>query len=95
MQTLSEKKLELWKSDSFRYMQGIGVTGIVNGKSVVAVVLIILFKTINSYLPLEEINQDAETVNFISIDDVPGGYCFFSRYHSRRRKESSLTNFEA
>ena len=36
MQTLSEKKLELWKSDSFRYMQGIGVTGIVNGKSVVA-----------------------------------------------------------
>ncbi|MCC2590700.1 heavy metal translocating P-type ATPase [Chryseobacterium sp. MFBS3-17] len=74
MQTLSEKKLELWKSDNFRYMQGIGVTGIVNGKSVVAAGPNYFVKN-NKQVPAipEEINQDAETVNFILIDDVPVG----------------------
>ena len=74
MQTLSEKKLELWKSDSFRYMQGIGVTGIVNGKSVVAAGPNYFVQN-NKQVPAipEEINQDAETVNFILIDDVPVG----------------------
>lgn len=74
MQTLAEKKLELWKSDSFRYMQGIGVTGIVNGKSVVAAGPNYFVQN-NKQVPAipEEINQDAETVNFILIDDVPVG----------------------
>ncbi|HBV15622.1 heavy metal translocating P-type ATPase [Chryseobacterium carnipullorum] len=74
MQTLSEKKLELWKSDSFRYMQGIGVTGIVNGKSVVAAGPNYFVQN-NKQVPAipEEINQDAETVNFILIDDLPVG----------------------
>ena len=74
MQTLSEKKLELWKSDNFRYMQGIGVTGIVNGKSVVAAGPNYFVQN-NKQVPAipEEINQDAETVNFILIDDVPVG----------------------
>ena len=74
MQTLSERKLELWKSDSFRYMQGIGVTGIVNGKSVVAAGPNYFVQN-NKQVPAipEEINQDAETVNFILIDDVPVG----------------------
>lgn len=74
MQTLSEKKLELWKSDNFRYMQGIGVTGIVNGKSVVAAGPTYFVQN-NKQVPAipEEINQDAETVNFILIDDVPVG----------------------
>ena len=74
MQTLSEKKLELWKSDSFRYMQGIGVTGIVNGKAVVAAGPNYFVQN-NKQVPAipEEINQDAETVNFILIDDVPVG----------------------
>ncbi|MDN3607733.1 heavy metal translocating P-type ATPase [Kaistella yonginensis] len=74
MQTLSEKKLELWKSDSFRYMQGIGVTGIVNGKSVVAAGPNYFVQN-NKQVPAipEEINQDAETVHFILIDDVPVG----------------------
>ena len=74
MQTLSEKKLELWKSDSFHYMQGIGVTGIVNGKSVVAAGPNYFVQN-NKQVPAipEEINQDAETVNFILIDDVPVG----------------------
>lgn len=74
MQTLSEKKLDLWKSDSFRYMQGIGVTGIVNGKSVVAAGPNYFVQN-NKQVPAipEEINQDAETVNFILIDDVPVG----------------------
>ena len=74
MQTLSEKKLELWKSDNFRYMQGIGVTGIVNGKSVVAAGPNYFVQN-NKQVPAipGEINQDAETVNFILIDDVPVG----------------------
>ncbi len=74
MQTLSEKKLELWKSGNFRYMQGIGVTGIVNGKSVVAAGPNYFVQN-NKQVPAipEEINQDAETVNFILIDDVPVG----------------------
>lgn len=74
MQTLSEKKLELWKSDNFRYMQGIGVTGIVSGKSVVAAGPNYFVQN-NKQVPAipEEINQDAETVNFILIDDVPVG----------------------
>ncbi len=74
MQTLSERKLELWKSDNFRYIQGIGVTGIVNGKSVVAAGPNYFVQN-NKQVPAipEEINQDAETVNFILIDDVPVG----------------------
>ncbi|MEZ7528519.1 heavy metal translocating P-type ATPase [Cloacibacterium normanense] len=74
MQTLSEKKLELWKSDNFRYMQGIGVTGIVNGKSVVAAGPNYFVQN-NKQVPAipGEINQNAETVNFILIDDVPVG----------------------
>lgn len=74
MQTLSERKLELWKSDNFRYMQGIGVTGIVNGKSVVAAGPNYFVQN-NKQVPAipGEINQDAETVNFILIDDVPVG----------------------
>ena len=74
MQTLSEKKLDLWKSDSFRYMQGIGVTGMVNGKSVVAAGPNYFVQN-NKQVPAipEGINQDAETVNFILIDDEPVG----------------------
>ena len=74
MQTLSEKKLELWKSGNFRYMQGIGVTGMVSGKSVVAAGPNYFVQN-NKQVPAipEEINQDAETVNFILIDDVPVG----------------------
>jgi len=74
MQTLSERKLELWKSDNFRYMQGIGVTGMVSGKSVVAAGPNYFVQN-NKQVPAipEEINQDAETVNFILIDDVPVG----------------------
>ncbi len=42
---LKEKKLQLWKSDNFQYMQGIGVKGTVNDKEVVAAGQIILRKT--------------------------------------------------
>jgi Cu2+-exporting ATPase len=70
LNTLKEKKLPLWKSDSFQYMQGIGVTGVVNGKTVVAAGPN-YFKQQNLSLPEipKEINQDAETVNFVLIDD--------------------------
>ena len=74
MQTLAEKKLDLWKSDNFRYMQGIGVTGTVKGKSVVAAGPNYFVQN-NKQVPAipTEINQDAETVNFILIDDEPVG----------------------
>src|SRR5690606_39127870 len=56
------------------YMEGIGVTGIVNGKSVVAAGPNYFVQN-NKQVPAipEEINQDAETANFILIDDVPVG----------------------
>jgi Cu2+-exporting ATPase len=55
-------------------MQGIGVTGMVSGKSVVAAGPNYFVQN-NKQVPAipEEINQDAETVNFILIDDVPVG----------------------
>lgn len=50
------------------------MTGIVNGKSVVAAGPNYFVQN-NKQVPAipEEINQDAETVNFILIDDVPVG----------------------
>ena len=36
LKKLKEKNLSLWQSSDFKYMQGIGVSGIVNGKKVIA-----------------------------------------------------------
>ena len=36
LRKLKEKNLPLWQSSDFKYMQGIGVSGIVNGKKVIA-----------------------------------------------------------
>ena len=70
MQALKEKKLALWPSENFSYMQGIGVKANVNGKEVVAAGPN-YFKKHNHSLPEipKEINQDAETVNFVLIDN--------------------------
>lgn len=70
MSTLKEKNLALWKSEDFNYMQGIGVKGIVNGKNVAAAGPN-YFKENKLDLPAipEEINQNAETVNFVLIDN--------------------------
>jgi P-type Cu2+ transporter len=74
LRKLKEKKLEQWRSDNFKYMQGIGVTGIVKGHAVVAAGPN-YFRQINQPLPSipREVEQDMETVNFILIDDKPEG----------------------
>jgi Cu2+-exporting ATPase len=71
---LKEKQLELWKSDGFEYMQGIGVTGNVKGKKVIAAGPN-YFKQENKPLPQIplEIDQDVETVNFVLINSEPAG----------------------
>lgn len=74
LRKLKEKNLELWKSDGFEYMQGVGVKGNVNGKSVVAAGPN-YFKQENKQLPTipAEIEQDVETVNFVLINGEPAG----------------------
>ncbi len=70
LQTLKDKKLDLWKSENFQLMQGIGVSGTINGKTVVAAGPN-YFKDKSHLMPEipNGINQDAETVNFLLIDD--------------------------
>jgi P-type Cu2+ transporter len=74
MRKLKEKRLELWSSAGFRYMQGAGVTGAVNGKTVVAAGPN-YFKQQNREIPAipAEVNQSTDTVNFVLIDDEPAG----------------------
>ena len=74
MKKLKEKNLTLWSSSDFRYMQGIGVTGIVNGKSVVAAGPN-YFKQENKTVPAipADVDQSTDTVNFVLIDNTPVG----------------------
>ncbi|MGN6511633.1 MAG: heavy metal translocating P-type ATPase, partial [Chitinophaga sp.] len=69
-----EKNLALWPSSDFRYMQGIGVTGTVNAKTIVAAGPN-YFRQQNQPLPEipQEIDQSTDTVNFVLIDGVPAG----------------------
>ncbi len=74
LKTLKEKGLGLWASDDFGYLPGAGVTGIVNGKNVVAGGPN-YFKKVNQSVPSipAQINQASETVNFLVIDERPVG----------------------
>jgi Cu2+-exporting ATPase len=74
LKRLKTNQRELWPSSNFRYMQGIGVTGEVKGKQVVAAGPN-FFKEKRLDLPQipESIDQTRETVNFILIDNVPVG----------------------
>jgi Cu2+-exporting ATPase len=74
LRKLKEMKLEQWRSDNFKYMQGIGVSGTVNGHEVVAAGPN-YFRQLNRPLPPipPEIDQDLETVNFVLIDSKPEG----------------------
>ena len=71
---MKEMRLALWKSENFTYLQGVGVSGIVNGKSVVAAGPN-YFKQNLSSLPAipDTVDQDIETVNFVLIDNTPAG----------------------
>lgn len=74
LKTLKEKNLQLWQSSDFNYMQGVGVTGTVNGKKVVAAGPNYFAKE-NRRLPgiPSDVDQSAETVNFLMVDDEPIG----------------------
>lgn len=74
LKKLKEQQLELWPSSNFQYMQGIGVTGTVQGKKVVAAGPN-YFKQQQSGIPAipAGIDQSVETVNFVLIDGKPAG----------------------
>lgn len=76
---LKEKKLELWSSSDFKYMQGIGVTGIVNGKEVVAAGPN-YFKHEGKPVPAipSQVDQATDTVNFIIVDGKLVGLITFA-----------------
>jgi len=75
IKSLKEKNLELWKAEDFKYMQGIGVSGLVNGKKVVAGGPN-YFKQENKPVPEipKEIDQNSETVTYVLIDDELAGF---------------------
>jgi Cu2+-exporting ATPase len=74
MRHLKQQNLELWRSTNFQYMQGMGVTGIVNGKKVVAAGPNYLKQhNINTPPIPEGIDQSTDTVTFVLIDDKPAG----------------------
>ena len=74
MRRLKDKNLTLLQSTGFQYMQGIGVSGTVNGKKVVAAGPN-YFKQEKKDIPSipAEIDQSTDTVNFVLIDDIPVG----------------------
>jgi Cu2+-exporting ATPase len=74
MSALKDKKLELWKSHDFNYMQGMGVSGYVNGNKVVAAGPN-YFKVHYIDMPSipAEIDQEVETVTFVIINDKAAG----------------------
>lgn len=76
---LKEKRLELWSSTDFNYMQGIGVTGTVNGQKVVAAGPN-YFKQENKPVPAipDQVDQALETVNFILVDGQLAGLITFA-----------------
>jgi P-type Cu2+ transporter len=74
MRKLKEKNLPLWKSEGFQYRQGVGVSATVNGKKVEAVGPN-YFRQQQQPLPAipAEVDQQAETVNFLLIDGAVVG----------------------
>jgi P-type Cu2+ transporter len=71
---LKEKNLQLWSVEDFKYMQGIGVSGTVNGKPVLSVGPN-YFKQNNTTPPdiPGSIDQNVETISFLLIDNQPVG----------------------
>ncbi|MEO6068958.1 MAG: heavy metal translocating P-type ATPase [Chitinophagaceae bacterium] len=72
---LKEKNLQLWPSSDFKYMQGIGVSGVVNGKKVVAAGPN-YFSQEKQQLPKipDEIDQSIETISYVLIDGQLAGF---------------------
>jgi Cu2+-exporting ATPase len=75
IKSLKEKNLQLWKTEDFKYMQGIGVTGTVNGKKVIAAGPN-YFNNTKRELPEipKAIDQTAETITYVLIDNQLAGF---------------------
>ncbi len=71
---LKDNNLDLWKSENFEYMQGIGVKGTVKGKEIISCGPN-YFKVNNKEQPdiPTEIDQDVETVNYLIINGTVVG----------------------
>ncbi|MDR6809714.1 Cu2+-exporting ATPase [Dyadobacter sp. BE34] len=79
MRKLKEKGLELWASADFNYMQGIGVTGTVNNKKVVAAGPNYFIQENNPVPAIpDQVDQATDTVNFILIDGKTVGIITFA-----------------
>lgn len=74
MRKLKERQLELWSSEGFRYMQGMGVSGKVNGKQVTAAGPN-YFRQEGRQMPdiPATVDQSTDTVSFVLIDNAPAG----------------------
>lgn len=74
LKVLNEKALQLLPSESFQYVPGVGVTGEVTGKKIVAGGPN-YFKQENKPVPTipSQVNQAVETVNFLIIDGQVAG----------------------
>lgn len=74
LKKLKEENLPLWKSDQFQYIQGVGVTAMVNGKKIVAAGPN-YYRQEGLGLPAlpDGIDQETQTVNFIMIDGSLAG----------------------
>lgn len=79
LRKLKESGLELWKSTDFNYMPGIGVTGAVNGKKVVAAGPNYFSQEKTPIPPIpDQVDQATDTVNFILIDGNLAGIITFA-----------------
>jgi Cu2+-exporting ATPase len=72
---LKENNLDLWKVSDFSYDQGIGVTGMVNGKEVIATGpnYFVHQKQVLPEIP-KEIDQQTETITYVLIDQELVGF---------------------
>ena len=74
LKKLKESGLDLWKSEDFNYIQGVGVSATVKGKKVIAGGPN-YFRREKRELPQlpEGIDQQTETINYVLIDGEPAG----------------------
>ena len=75
LKKLKEKNLPLWQSTDFKYIQGIGVSAIVNGKQVIAAGPN-YFNNQKQALPEipRGIDQTTETITYVLIDNKLAGF---------------------
>jgi Cu2+-exporting ATPase len=74
LKKLKESGLDLWKSEDFKYIQGVGVSATVKGKKLIAAGPNYFRQEKKEPPPLPKgIDQQTETVNYVMIDGEPVG----------------------